>query len=336
MTTVSVVVPVYNSARYLREAIESVLQQTYMDWEMLLVDDGSSDGSCEIAVEYVKQFAPKVQLLFHPDRGNHGVSATRNLAIQHASGQYLAFLDADDVWLPHKLERQIDVVTKRPEVGLVYGQAQCIDANGEPVVSPVGPWRLRGVIGSGLERQPARAYEWFVADQRVFAPCPTVLGKTNLVRACGGFRLGLTAQIEDYLLWTEVSRLAPVYYVPETLALYRVHADTWTARQTPLSILDADWEYLITLAKDIGGADRAISDKAAKAIRRYRSLSGTPHRTRWSRMAHATAFVLSSDLFGPRTKLHILRQVADDGRSFRRLRAAVSRVGTLLTSSRKP
>src|SRR5919201_3364074 len=121
---VSVIVPFLNAERFLGEAIESVLAQTYDNWELLLVDDGSSDGSAEIALEYAAAEPARITYMTHPDGRTHGLSASRNLGIDSRTGEYVAFLDADDVWLPNKHERHIADLTERPEVDMVYGASQ--------------------------------------------------------------------------------------------------------------------------------------------------------------------------------------------------------------------
>src|ERR1043165_6445791 len=101
---VTISIPFLNAQRFLAEAIDSVLAQTFGDWELLLVDDGSSDGSTRIAKHWAKRFSSKVRYIDHPRHGNRGISASQNLAVREAAGDYIAFLDADDVWLPEKLE----------------------------------------------------------------------------------------------------------------------------------------------------------------------------------------------------------------------------------------
>src|SRR5919107_1887161 len=104
---VSTVVAFLNGERFIEEAIESVLAQTYDNWELLLVDDGSTDGSTRIALQCAEQYPAKVRYLEHLGHQNCGMSASRNLGVSRAKGQYIAFLDADDVWLPHKLQQQV-------------------------------------------------------------------------------------------------------------------------------------------------------------------------------------------------------------------------------------
>jgi len=121
---VSVIIIFFNAEGFLEEALESVFGQTYDAWELLLVDDGSNDGSTAIAQRYTEQHPGKVRYLEHTDHQNRGMSASRNLGIANAQGVYIAFLDADDVWLSNKLDRQVAILDSQPEAAMVYGPAQ--------------------------------------------------------------------------------------------------------------------------------------------------------------------------------------------------------------------
>ena len=110
---VSVIIPSYNAARYVAEAVASALAQTYQPLEIILINDGSTDDTEEVILPYVG----KVRYFYQPNRG---LSVTRNRAIALARGELIAFLDADDVWLPEKLARQVDCLTQNPRVGLVH------------------------------------------------------------------------------------------------------------------------------------------------------------------------------------------------------------------------
>src|SRR5437868_6158896 len=119
--TVSIVVPFFNAQRFLRDTVESVLSQTFEDWELLLIDDGSTDHSCDIARQYAADFPDRVSYLEHAGHANQGTAFTRNFGITRSRGEYITPLDADDVWLPEKLEQQVDILDKNSDVALVYG-----------------------------------------------------------------------------------------------------------------------------------------------------------------------------------------------------------------------
>lgn len=121
---VSVVMPLYNSERYVAEAIESVIAQTFTNWELIVVDDGSTDKSCEIVLEYVSKDA-RIKLLHNPSP-NRMPSSPRNIGIQAAEGKYIAFLDSDDIWLKEKLSQQLDLF-KDKRTAVVYSDYEKID-----------------------------------------------------------------------------------------------------------------------------------------------------------------------------------------------------------------
>ncbi len=116
---VSVIIIFLNEEAYIQEAIESVFAQTYDHWELLLVDDGSSDRSSDIARRYAGQHGDRVRYLEHAGHENRGMSASRNLGVRNAKGMYISYLDGDDVWLPNKLEEQVALMDAHPEAALV-------------------------------------------------------------------------------------------------------------------------------------------------------------------------------------------------------------------------
>jgi glycosyltransferase involved in cell wall biosynthesis len=119
---VSVVVPFYNPGSFLREAIDSVFSQTYDNWELILVNDGSSDCSVDIARGFATAYPDKIRYVSHPDGENLGRSASRNLGLEHATGDFISHLDADDVYSTGKLQSQIDVFEAHPEAAMVFGK----------------------------------------------------------------------------------------------------------------------------------------------------------------------------------------------------------------------
>ena len=113
-----------NAESFIQEAIQSIFVQTHEKWELLLVDDGSTDHSTEMARQFAERHPDKVRYFEHEGHQNLGMSASRNLGIANARGSYIAFLDADDVWLPNKLEYQVAALEVHPEAGMVYGPTQ--------------------------------------------------------------------------------------------------------------------------------------------------------------------------------------------------------------------
>lgn len=121
---VSVTIPFFNAERFLRETIESVLAQSYAQWELLLVDDGSSDLSTEIARSYAGRHPGRVFYFEHPGHRNLGANAARNLGARRSRGEFLAFLDSDDIWLPSKLETAVSSLVDHPEAGFFFAPTE--------------------------------------------------------------------------------------------------------------------------------------------------------------------------------------------------------------------
>lgn len=132
MILITVIVPLYNGERFIAETIESVLSQTYQNFEIIVVDDCSNDSSCDIIQKYAST-DPRLTLI-QSETNFGGPAKPRNIGIKHARGEFIAFLDADDVWKPHKLQTQLDFLIANMDIDMVYSAAEIIDKNG--VVSP--------------------------------------------------------------------------------------------------------------------------------------------------------------------------------------------------------
>ena len=123
---VSIITPVYNSKKFIKDAIESVIAQSYQNWEMIIVDDASTDNSMEIIQRYVNR---EYRIVLFSNDKNLGASESRNLAIREAKGNYIAFLDSDDRWLPNKLEKQIELM-ERENIAMSYSNYETINEDG--------------------------------------------------------------------------------------------------------------------------------------------------------------------------------------------------------------
>ena len=239
MPQVSVIIIFLNAERFIEEAIESVFAQTCRSWELLLVDDGSSDGSSQIAKRCAAKHPMKVRYLEHEGHRNCGMSASRNLGLTHALGQYVAFIDADDVWLPEKLEHQISIMEAHPHVGLVCGAsrhwhgwtgyAQDIARDltiqvGAPQESVVYPPNL------ALRLYPLSAGN---------APCvASLLIRRSVAEAVGGFETsfqGILQRYEDQAFLAKVYLATPVFVSSACFDLYRRHENSCTAAGLPES-----------------------------------------------------------------------------------------------------
>jgi glycosyltransferase involved in cell wall biosynthesis len=215
--TVSVVIPFFNAAPYLREAVESVVVQTFGDWELILVDDGSTDAGTGMALAYAAG-DDRIRYQEHTDHRNLGQSASRNAAISAAAGEYIALLDADDAWLPTKLEGQLAIVRNDPGLGLVFGPAVYLHPDGER--------KLQGMTLPPGRLEPG---SWVPAMLRNEdnAPCPSaLLVRREAALAVGGFSEDLPSLYEDQGTWCKLALVTAAYHDPEPRSVYRIHASS--------------------------------------------------------------------------------------------------------------
>ena len=252
---ISSVIIFFNAQKFIREAIESVIAQTYDNWELLLVDDGSTDGSTQIALQYVEQHPRKVRYLEHVGHQNRGKEASRNLGISHAKGEYIGFLDADDVWLPHTLERQVAVIDSHPEAGMVYGSAHYWYGW---TSNPDDSQRdfLHSVEEQGFEPDTlVEPLTWLTTFLRAggAAPCIcSVLVRCEVAKSIGGFEEEFRGQYEDQAFFVKAGLQAPVFVAGECWSKYRQHPDSsWhitqeTGQHHPARLFFLGWleEYL--------------------------------------------------------------------------------------------
>ncbi len=222
---VSVIIPAYNVAQYIGTAIDSALRQTYPIAEIIIIDDGSTDNTYEL----VRGSYPQSNIFLFR-HSNRGPSIARNIAAAHATGSILAFLDADDLWLPEKLEKQLPLFTD-PAVGVVYGNADFLGSSieGQKTFFSVNP--------------PAHGRVTRQLLKRNFVPMLTAMIRTELFHELGGFDVNFRAA-EDYDLWLRASFISSFTYVNDTIARYRIHpaAATQQSAQMWESELMALWK----------------------------------------------------------------------------------------------
>jgi glycosyltransferase involved in cell wall biosynthesis len=216
---VSVITIFLDGESFLAEAIESVIAQTFVSWELLLVDDGSGPAAATIAKSYAARYPKRIRYLEHPGHMNRGMSAARNLGIRYARGELIAFIDADDVWLPSKLADHVTILDAHPEVGMVCGTAIYWNSwsNGQDDIKPTGH-RQDNVI------YPPDAAVALYPLGEADPPSPSdIVLRADLVRRLGGFEGRFTGMYEDQAFLLKVYLSAPVYFCSEVSFKYRQH-----------------------------------------------------------------------------------------------------------------
>ena len=221
---VSVVIPFHDSERFLDESIASVIAQTHRTWELILVDDGSRDSSRTIAREHADRLPGRVICIAHPGGANRGVSAARNLGLRHARGEYIAFLDADDVWLPSKLAEQIALLERHRDAAMVHGRIQywySWTGRAEDAARDHEP--DLGIRPGTTYPPPALLIELLGGPARAPLPSDALL-RTALVRQLGGFDENRAfAVYEDRVFFVRVELVATTYVADRCWVRYRQH-----------------------------------------------------------------------------------------------------------------
>lgn len=207
---VSVVIPTYNRAAFIREALNSVLQQSFQAYEILVIDDGSTDNTAELLSQMGDS---RIRYLTQDHRG---VSAALDLGWRSAHGQYIARLDSDDRWLPDLLQQLVTRMDADPSLGVVFARAQGMDAQGHLLTQLIGT----------EERFPGHTLKSLIYGDFV---CPiAVLIRRAVIERAGGYDASLIAN-EDWDLWIRIaSQQYGIGYVPRVLAHYRYHTQNLT------------------------------------------------------------------------------------------------------------
>ena len=224
--SVSVIIPMYNAARFVTETLESVRGQTYKDWELIIVDDGSTDSSVERVQEFLSLHPCRAQLLSHQHGENRGTSASRNLGLENAKGEYVSFLDADDVWNPDFLEFFTGAFSHHPEISMAYGPAllwHTEDAGRDQTADTLQN------LGTKADRivDALTLFRLFLdGDGDTPAPSGVIL-RREVLCAVGGWEESFRGMYDDQVLYSKLFlRGIGVYVTSRCLYRYRQHRES--------------------------------------------------------------------------------------------------------------
>jgi glycosyltransferase involved in cell wall biosynthesis len=203
---VSIVIPAYNSANYLPQALDSVLNQTFRDYEIIVVDDGSTDETEQV-------LAPYRGLIRYIRKENGGPASARNAGIRQASGEYIAFLDADDIWLPDKLQSQIDFISKNPDLHVLFTDCAIFDQH--------------GFVTSSIKENHNISARITFQDllTKHFVPMSSIIVKRACLDEIGLFDESLTGA-EDYNLYLRLAQKFQFGYLDKVLVYHRKHENS--------------------------------------------------------------------------------------------------------------
>ncbi len=286
---VSCVIPFLDGENFLAEAIESVVAQTWRNWELLLVDDGSTDASTALARGWAAR-DPRIRYFEHDGHANLGKSASRNLGIREARGKYLAFLDHDDTWLANKLADQVAFLETHPDVGMVFGRTRYWHSwTGRPTDLAKDGFTELVSPPDRAAKPPALATTYVGSDRGLPSTC-SVLLRRALVDRVGGFEEDFPDVYEDVAFFLKVFLESPVFVADASWDSYRQHpgnsmsamrrrGDWHPRRLNPRRRALLEWfdRYLA----DRGAADPALAAALAQQLEAYRSAAPPTPRDRY-------------------------------------------------------
>lgn len=272
MKKVSVIIPVYRVDKYIRATVQSVIAQTYKNWELLIIDDGSPDRSVEICQQFKDD---RIKII---RQGNRGLAGARNTGIRHAQGEYLAFLDGDDLWLPDKLERHVKHLENSPAVGVSFSPSALIDEAGNPLGTYLNP-KLKEITALSLLRDnPIGNGSAAVFRREVFE---AIKFQDNLHGSSENFYFDESLrQAEDIECWIRlvIQTKWQIEGIPEALTLYRQNSGGLTSNLLKQSealetVIEKTRSYAPELIGQWGGLAKAYQLRylARTAVRRRES-----------------------------------------------------------------
>ncbi len=318
---VSVVIPCYNGSAYLEECLQSIAALADPDWEVLVVDDGSTENIREV----VDRFSPLARYLWQP---NQGPAAARNTGLQQARGRYVRFLDSDDYLTSQEgLHKQIAVLDEHPEVGLVYGQATKVDPSGRPFAVRKPKFTHGSYIRPGeVELQHLLFGNYMTTS--------SIVVRRSILEHVGFFRTDLFSG-EDWDRWLRIAQVSSVAYVAEPIAAYRVHGKSITANYSLTPWLRTHYDILDSIYSDPQFAARyarlrelvhvhlyeqaanlAYTERQMSAARSYIAKARRHYRVEreWSQVARC--YLLMAKTYVPAPILPTLRRASRASRQF--------------------
>ncbi|MBV6627760.1 MAG: glycosyltransferase family 2 protein [Rivularia sp. (in: Bacteria)] len=275
---VSVIIPTYNRAHLVQDAVESVLNQTYQDFELIVIDDGSTDNTKEVLAVY----KDKLAYIYQENRGR---SSARNHGIKIAQGEYIAFLDSDDVWFPDKLERQVPILEYAPsDVVLVHGYKCMVDKN----LQPVAGWELKLRRLYAQAEKGEETYENYLQSTCIFTS--TILLRKTALLEINGYDVSIQGREDlDLYLRLLLQDYCFAFISEPALIKYRCHENNTNE-------VSSNYSYLQVYEKHLNECLKlAVPDKIAEAKKLlYQALAKTHYRLRnyhQSRIYWQNAFI---------------------------------------------
>jgi glycosyltransferase involved in cell wall biosynthesis/SAM-dependent methyltransferase len=281
---VSIVMPFLNAERFIEEAVQSIFDQTYRDWELIFVDDGSSDASTGIALRYVEHHADKVRYTQHEGHRNRGIAASRNAGIRHTRGKYIAFLDSDDVWIANRLEQQVRILESQPQTAMVFGSTvfwHGWTGNSEDEARDFVP--DPGVKTDTVYAPPELLLKLYPLGQATAPSMSNLLVRKEFIQSVGGFEEAFPGLYEDQTFLAKAYTRGHIFISSTCWDKYRIHPSsclaTESAQYTAVRNRFLDW--FETWLRREGIRDPAILNALQKATEARSAPHDLTHYRGW-------------------------------------------------------
>jgi glycosyltransferase involved in cell wall biosynthesis len=268
---VSIVMPFLNAERFIEEAVQSIFDQTYRNWELIFVDDGSSDASTGIARRYAERHADKVRYTQHEGHLNRGIAASRNAGIRHARGKYIAFLDSDDVWVANRLEQQVAILESQPQTTMVFGSSlywhgwtgNSEDQERDFVPDP-------GIKTDTVYSPPELLLKLYPLGQATAPSMSNLLVRKEFIESVGGFEEDFPGLYEDQTFLAKAYTRGHIFVSGACWDKYRIHPSSCLAVGTEsgqyAAVRNRFLDWFETWLRREGICDPAIRNALQKAI----------------------------------------------------------------------
>jgi glycosyltransferase involved in cell wall biosynthesis len=270
---VSIITIFWNAERFLSEAIGSVLSQSYPHWELLLVDDGSTDASTDIALRYAEENPKQIRYLEHESHQNRGMSASRNLGISQAQGDYVTMLDSDDVWFPRKLEQQVEILASHPEVALIFGKLQYWWSWTKRPEDAFRDYVLESAIAADTVVKPPSLL-MVHSNGMGLNPGSAVMFRREMAQRIGGFENAFKGMFEDQVFLVKAFLNETAYVSSECWTRYRQHPNSAVSTAINSGQDVSSWvqfyEWCEQYLLKHGMQGTPVYEAVRKALRRHR------------------------------------------------------------------
>lgn len=291
---ISVVIPAFNSARYIAETLESILNQTYQGFEIIVVDDGSTDNTVEIVQRYANR-DPRICLI---QNEHGGVTKARNTGIAFARYDWIAPVDSDDVLLPQRFEKQLAAAAHYPEVIGWGTYATRITMDGKPYSTQQnGPTTIEE-----FERMRKEKGELLVL------PASSVLLRKDIIEKVGGYSQKFSGTLEDLVLLDDMAEYGPILVIPESLILYRMYFGSTTSSWEKFRKQRVDFSYFEHMAK--ARANNRLMQDYERFVTRYHHAPAIIKAIRYLDDYSAYACRVSAQRFGEQKYVDFLKNTA--------------------------